>query len=62
MVQIWNKVPPIEQTVERIDAVTREDVLAFAQDQASNAAPALALYGPVDQAPALEALQARRAA
>lgn len=62
MVQIWNKVPPIEQTVERIDRVTREDVLAFAQDQASNAAPALALYGPVDQAPALEALQARRAA
>jgi predicted Zn-dependent peptidase len=62
MVQIWNKVPPIEQTVERIDAVTREDGLAFAQDQASNAAPALALYGPVDQAPALEALQARRAA
>lgn len=62
MVQIWGEVPPIERTVERIDAVTRADVLAFAQDQARTAGAALALYGPVDGAPTLEQLQERRAA
>ncbi|WP_370310909.1 M16 family metallopeptidase [Salipiger bermudensis] len=62
MVQIWGKVPPIEETVARIDAVTREGVLAFAEAQAAQSAAALALYGPVDSAPTLEQLQARRAA
>nr|WP_261391009.1 pitrilysin family protein [Mameliella sediminis] len=62
MVQIWGKVPDIEQTVAKIDAVTREDVLAFAQEQAAQAAAALALYGPVAGAPSLADLQARRAA
>ncbi|EBA09148.1 M16 family metallopeptidase [Sagittula stellata] len=62
MVQIWGKVPPIEETVARIDAVTREGVLAFAEAQVAQSAAALALYGPVDGAPSLEKLQARRAA
>ncbi|MEQ5870085.1 insulinase family protein [Sagittula sp. NFXS13] len=62
MIQIWGKVPPIEETVARIDAVTREAVLAFAEQQAAQAALSLALYGPVSGAPTLEALQARRAA
>ncbi|GAA4222888.1 putative Zn-dependent peptidase [Sagittula marina] len=62
MIQIWGKVPPIEETVARIDAVTREGVLAFAEQQAAQAALSLALYGPVSGAPTLEALQARRAA
>jgi hypothetical protein len=55
-------VPPIEKTVARIDAVTREDVLAFARDQAATAGAALALYGPVESAPSLAELQERRAA
>jgi predicted Zn-dependent peptidase len=62
MVQIWGEVPPIEKTVARIDAVTREDVLAFARDQAATAGAALALYGPVENAPSLAELQERRAA
>ncbi len=62
MVQIWGRVPPIEDTVKRIDAVTVQDVLTFAQSQAAKAAPSLALYGPISGAPTLADLQARRAA
>ncbi|MGR3377957.1 M16 family metallopeptidase [Salipiger abyssi] len=62
MVQIWGKVPPIEETVARIDNVTTGDVRLFAEDMAARAPAALALYGPVGGAPGLEALQARRAA
>jgi predicted Zn-dependent peptidase len=62
MVQIWGKVPPIEETVTRIDAVTREAVLGFAEAQASTAAAALALYGPVEGAPSMAQIQERRAA
>ena len=62
MVQIWGKVPPIEETVARIDNVTTGDVRVFAEDIAASAPAALALYGPVGKAPGLEALQARRAA
>ncbi len=62
MVQIWDRVPPIEDTVARIDAVTLDDVLRFAQAQAASASPSLALYGPVSGAPTLADLQARRVA
>ena len=62
MVQIWGAVPPIEETVEKIDAVTLDGLRGFAERQASSAAAALALYGPVSKAPDLAALQARRAA
>nr|WP_280842486.1 pitrilysin family protein [Sagittula salina] len=62
MIQIWGKVPPIEETVARIDAVTREEVLGFAQKQATDSAAALALYGPVASAPSLEEIAERRAA
>ncbi|WP_299930117.1 pitrilysin family protein [uncultured Pelagimonas sp.] len=62
MVQIWDRVPPIEDTVARIDAVTLDDVLRFAQAQAASASPSLALYGPVSNAPTLADLQARRGA
>jgi predicted Zn-dependent peptidase len=62
MIQIWGKVPPIEETVARIDAVTLDDLRAFAEWQAVQAPAALALYGPVAGAPGLADLQARRAA
>ncbi|MBN8185860.1 insulinase family protein [Salipiger thiooxidans] len=62
MVQIWGEVPAIEETVARIDNVTTGDVRVFAEQAASSAPAALALYGPVSGAPGLEALQARRAA
>lgn len=62
MIQIWGEVPAIEKTVAKIDAVTREDVLRFAEAQAAHSAAAIALYGPIDSAPTLADLQARRAA
>jgi predicted Zn-dependent peptidase len=62
LVQIWDRVPPLEETVEMIDAVTTGDVREFAQSMAAAAPVALALYGPIDAAPSLAQLQERRAA
>ncbi|MCP4818863.1 MAG: insulinase family protein, partial [Shimia sp.] len=62
MIAIWDRVPTLAETVERIDAVTDQDVRRFAEHMAVAARPAMALYGPVADAPALEALQERRAA
>jgi predicted Zn-dependent peptidase len=62
LVQIWDRVPPLEETVARIDAVTCEGVRDFGAHLAASAPAALALYGPIDGAPTLADLQARRAA
>ena len=62
LVQIWDEVPSLERTIQKIDAVTTGDVREFAAELAHRAPAALALYGPVDGAPDLAALQARRAA
>ncbi|MDF1804101.1 pitrilysin family protein [Thalassovita sp.] len=62
MIQIWGRVPDLEEVVAKIDAVTTQDVKDFAEVMAVQAPAALALYGPVDGAPTLEALQERRAA
>ncbi|SHL29848.1 Predicted Zn-dependent peptidase [Roseovarius litoreus] len=62
MLQIWGRVPDLPEVVERIDAVTLQDVRRLAQTTISDAPVAMALYGPVEAAPSLEALQDRRAA
>ncbi len=62
LVQIWGRVPSLEDTVAKIDAVSTEDVRAFAETMAVKAPAALALYGPVSAAPSLTDLQERRAA
>jgi len=62
LVQIWGRVPSLEDTVAKIDAVSTEDVRAFAEEMAVKAPAALALYGPVSDAPTLAELQERRAA
>lgn len=62
LVQIWEEVPPLEDTIARIDAVTTGDVREFAAFIATEAPAALALYGPIEAAPTLAALQDRRAA
>ncbi len=62
LVQIWGRVPSLEDTVAKIDAVSTEDVRAFAERMAIQAPAALALYGPVSGAPTLADLQERRAA
>ncbi|MEL6167221.1 MAG: pitrilysin family protein [Pseudomonadota bacterium] len=62
LVAIWGRVPPIEETIGRIDAVTVGDVRRFAEQMVGGQQAALALYGPVDRAPALESLKERLAA
>jgi predicted Zn-dependent peptidase len=62
LVAIWDRVPPLEETVARIDAVTTGDVKDFAAQMAEKANLAMALYGPVQQAPTRADLQARLAA
>ena len=60
-VMIWGRVPPIEETAAKIDAVDLAATRAAAERLAEGA-PALALYGPVQDAPDAEALAARLAA
>ena len=62
LVQIWDRVPSLEATVEKIDAVTTADVRVMAAQIAREAPAALALYGPVADAPSLEEIARRRAA
>ncbi|MEO0752682.1 MAG: pitrilysin family protein [Pseudomonadota bacterium] len=62
MIQIWGRVPELDEVITRIDAVTLADLRAMAETTISQAPAAMALYGPVDSAPTLEALQDRRAA
>ncbi|MBN2906020.1 MAG: insulinase family protein [Rhodobacteraceae bacterium] len=62
LVAIWDRVPGIEETVAHIDAVTTGDVRDLAGRLAGSGRAALALYGPVADAPELAALQGRLAA
>ncbi|NNE53949.1 MAG: insulinase family protein [Sulfitobacter sp.] len=62
LIQIWDRIPSLSETIEKIDAVTTGDVRDLAQRMAESAPAALALYGPVDASPALQALEERRAA
>ncbi|ARE41404.1 Mitochondrial processing peptidase-like protein [Rhodovulum sp. P5] len=59
LVSIWDRIPDIDETVAHIDAVTTGDVREFAGRLAGCGRAALALYGPVAKAPALDALQGR---
>ncbi|WP_128253794.1 M16 family metallopeptidase [Falsirhodobacter deserti] len=58
LLAIWGRVPELEEAVEKIDAVTAEDVCAYA-GRLLSAPTAMALYGPVDAAPGLEAIRQR---
>ncbi len=62
LLSIWGRVPDLDETVARIDEVTTGDVRDFAASLATGGRAAMALYGPVDRAPGLEALTARLAA
>lgn len=59
LLAIWDRVPPLAETVERIDAVDRAAVRDFAERSARSARMAMALYGPVRRAPRLEELRQR---
>jgi predicted Zn-dependent peptidase len=59
MLAVWGRVPTIEETLAKIDAVTPERVRAFAERLVTHADPALALLGPVDRALGREAFSRR---
>ncbi len=62
MTAIWGRVPPLAETVARIEAVTVPRVRDLARELCTTPRAALALYGPVAGAPGLEALCERLAA
>ena len=59
MIAIWDRIPPLDEVVAQIDGVTTDDVRSFAGSMAGGAPAALALYGPVVDAPTINELQAR---
>jgi predicted Zn-dependent peptidase len=61
LLAIWGRVPGVEETVAKIDAVQTEDVRRYAADM-SQARSALALYGPVTDAPGIGMIRERLAA
>ncbi|TDL76293.1 insulinase family protein [Palleronia sediminis] len=62
LTSIWGRVPSLEETIEKIDAVTTRDVRDYAGRALHASTPALALYGPAGDAPDLERLKERLAA
>ena len=58
LLAIHGRVPEVEEVVAKIDAVTVADVRAYAE-RLTQAPAALALYGPVEAAPGLEAIRER---
>lgn len=59
---IWGRVPDPAESAQRVDAVTADDLRQHAQRLLTRPRPALALYGPVGAAPALDRLTQRLAA
>jgi predicted Zn-dependent peptidase len=62
MVQVWGYVPDLSEAVEKIDAVDLTSVKAYAEQVATTAKMASAIYGPISLAPTLDELENQRAA
>ena len=62
VVAIWGRVPPVEESLARIDAVTTGDVRDLTGRMTEGGKAALALYGPVTRAPDLTRVRERLAA
>jgi predicted Zn-dependent peptidase len=56
---IWGRIPSLEETVAKIDAITTADARSVAEAMAGDGRAALALYGPVAKAPELGDLTGR---
>ena len=61
MLSVWGRVPDPVEAVSRIDAVSMQDVRAFAAKLVGSRS-ALTLYGPIGKAKGLEAIRDRLAA
>ena len=62
LISIWGRIPSLDETIQKIDAVTLQGVRDFAGYTATKAGAAMTLYGPADQAPSLDALRTRTGA
>lgn len=62
MVAVWDRVPPLDETLAKIAAVTPDALRTFAEGLVARAAPAVALLGPVRKAPSQAMLAERMAA
>lgn len=59
MVAIWGRVPSLEETVDKIEAVTAAKASEFAAGLCQAGKASMALYGPVEQSPELGDLARR---
>jgi predicted Zn-dependent peptidase len=59
---VWDRVPSVEETLARIEAVTAADLRDVAERLIGGAGPALALLGPIRGAPDRASLVRRLAA
>ena len=62
IVSIWDRIPSLEETVQKIDAIGLNDMRSYAEKIAVSTKTAMALNGPVGLAPDLSELEKRRAA
>lgn len=62
MISVWQRVPELDETIARIDAVNLAGVKGVALAALTAPRAAMALYGPVKKAPNLAELTARLAA
>ncbi|MBC6437557.1 MAG: insulinase family protein [Rhodobacteraceae bacterium] len=62
LVAIWNRVPPLKETIARIDAVTLDHLRGHGAAMVGSDKAAMALYGPVERAPGLTQLTEHLAA
>jgi predicted Zn-dependent peptidase len=62
LVAIWDRVPPLQESIDRIDAVDRAAVRDHAASLVGSGRAAMALYGPVDRGPRVAELVERLAA
>ncbi len=62
LVAIWDRIPPLQETVDLIDSVTAARIRDYGADLVARAPVAMALYGPVGGAPTLDELRERLAA
>lgn len=59
MLSIWDRIPSLDEVVQQVDGVSRDNVRDFASGMSIAKPAALALYGPVGNAPTVDQLQDR---
>ncbi|OSP56514.1 pitrilysin family protein [Pseudoruegeria sp. SK021] len=62
LIAIWDRVPPLEETVALIEGVTAAKIRDYGTNLVARAPMAMAVYGPTSKAPVIDELRARLAA